>query len=105
MEDFNLTSSTLILSTAWPGKFWKPRIGSEGTKQSSKLRKVKENLRYKDAWVAESVKHLTLGFSSGCDLAAVSSSPASGSALIAQSLLGILCLPLCLCYLLHSCSL
>ena len=33
------------------------------------------------AWVAELVKHLTLGFSSGHDLEVVRSSPTSGSAL------------------------
>ena len=49
--------------------------------------------------MAQSVKLLTLDFSSGHDLAVrfVSSSPASGSAVIVQSLLGILSLSLSLC--------
>ena len=46
----------------------------------------------RDAWVAPLVKHLTLGFSSGHDLSFVSSSPVSGSALTAWSLLEILSL-------------
>ena len=40
--------------------------------------------------MAQSVKHPTLDFSSGHDPRVVGSSPVSGSALIAQSLLGIL---------------
>ena len=49
------------------------------------------------ARVAQSVKCLTLGFGSGHDLTGLTgSSPASGSVLAAQSLLGILCLPLSL---------
>ena len=43
--------------------------------------------------MVQSVKHPTLGFGSGNDLTFMSSSPALGSALVAQSLLGILSLP------------
>ena len=50
----------------------------------------------REAWVTQSVKHLTLDFSSGHDLRFVGSSPASGSVLTVQSLLRILCLPLSL---------
>lgn len=45
-------------------------------------------------WMAQSVKHPTLNIGSGHDLTVVSSIPASGSALTAQGLLGILSLPL-----------
>ena len=51
----------------------------------------------KGAWVAQSVKRLTLDFGSGRDLRFVSSSPTSGSTLIVRSLLGILSLSLPLC--------
>ena len=47
-------------------------------------------------WVAQSVKHLTLEFSSGHDLMVMGLSPASGCELTAQSLLGSLSLPLSL---------
>ena len=47
-------------------------------------------------WVAQSVKHPTLDFSSGHDLMVVRSSPASGSALTTQSLLGVVSLPISL---------
>ena len=46
-------------------------------------------------WVVQSVKHLTLGFSSGDELRVMRSSPASGSTLSAESALG-LSLPLLL---------
>ena len=42
------------------------------------------------AWVAQSVKHLTLYFGSGRDFTVVGLSPVLGSALTARSLLGIL---------------
>ena len=42
------------------------------------------------------VEHLTLDFGSGHDLKGMGLSPVSGSVLIAQSLLGILSLPLSL---------
>ena len=44
--------------------------------------------------MAQSVERLTLDVSSGHDLTVVSSSPALGSTLMVQSLLGILYLPL-----------
>ena len=37
------------------------------------------------AWAAQLVERLTLGFSSGCDLRVVRSSPASGSTLSTKS--------------------
>ena len=40
---------------------------------------------YWGTWVAQSVEHLTLGFSSGCDLQVVGSSPKLGSALNVES--------------------
>ena len=46
------------------------------------------------AWVAQSVKHLTLDFGSGHGLTFMRLSPASGFALTVRSLLGILSLPL-----------
>ena len=42
--------------------------------------------------MAQSVQHLTLGFSSGHDLTVCEFKPTSGSALTAQSLIGILSL-------------
>jgi len=39
----------------------------------------------RDAWVAQSVKHLTLDLGSGHDLRVMGSSPASGSALDGES--------------------
>ena len=49
------------------------------------------------AWVAQSVKHLTLDLGSGHDLTSLfmSSSPALGSMLTVWSLLGIASLPSC----------
>ena len=46
------------------------------------------------AWVAQSVKCPALDFGSGLDLMVRGSSPAFGSALTVQSLLGIFSLPL-----------
>ena len=51
----------------------------------------------KGTWGAQLVKHPTLDFSSGHDLAVMGSSPAPGSVLTARSLLGIVSLPLFLC--------
>ena len=51
----------------------------------------------RDPWGAPSVKSPALGFGPGHDLTCVSSSPASGSVLTAQSLLGILSLSLSVC--------
>ena len=47
------------------------------------------------AWVAQLRKRRTLDFSSGHDRKVVGSSPASGSGLTAQNLLGIPSLSLC----------
>ena len=52
------------------GVSWKGRSG----------RKIRKNIG-KGAWVAQSVKHPTLDFSSGHDLTVVRLSPAWGSAL------------------------
>ena len=46
------------------------------------------------AWVVHSVRHLTLGFSSGHDLTVRGMEPHVGSVLTVQSLLVILFLPL-----------
>ena len=54
-------------------------------------------IRWRGAWVAQSVKCPSLGFSSGHDLTVLSSSPMSGSVLTGRSLLGILSLSLSLC--------
>ena len=45
-------------------------------------------------WVAQSVKHPTLGFSSGHDLTVSEFDPVLGAALAVQRLLGIFSLPL-----------
>ena len=58
---------------------------------------AKRSLSSQGTWVAQSVRHLTLDFGSRHDLAVRRSSPASGSVLSAQSLLGILPLSLSLC--------
>ena len=49
-----------------------------------------------DAWVAQSVQHPTLDFSSHHELTFVRPSSASGSVLTVRGLLGILSLPLSL---------
>ena len=55
------------------------------------------SLADRGAWVAQSVKHLTLDFSSGHDLTVCEIEPrALGSTLSAQSLPGVLSLPLSL---------
>ena len=48
----------------------------------------------RSTWVAQSVKHPTLDLGSGHDLTVYEIKPTSGSTLTAQSLLGILTLPL-----------
>ena len=60
---------------------------------------------FKDFWVAQSVKGPTLDFSSGYDLMGSLVQAPHGTLLIAQSLLGILCLLLSLllpCWCTHS---
>ena len=44
-----------------------------------------QKVSFQGAWVAQSVKHLTLDFSSGPDLRVVGSSPASDSVLNGES--------------------
>ena len=49
--------------------------------QNHSLSEQSKNSSIWDAWVAQSVKHLTLDFRSGHDLMDMRSSPTSGSAL------------------------
>ena len=46
---------------------------------------VKMSILACGAWVAQLVKHLTLGFSSGCDLKVMRLGPMSGSTLSVES--------------------
>ena len=48
-------------------------------------KKKKKNLQGRSTWVTQSVKHLTFGFGSGCDLSVVRLSPRSGSELNRES--------------------
>ena len=63
--------------TGWPRRLWAD---------------LQEKGALRGAWVAQSVKRLTLDFGSGHGLTVHE----TGAALMVQSLLGILSLPLCL---------
>ena len=63
-----------------------------GARSSSSLNGVQRlllNFLFRCAWVAQSVKHLTLDFGSGHDLRIVRSSPRSGSPLSMEPDIGL----------------
>ena len=73
------------------GRPWR-KVSTVKEKSATLVKDGKADFR--GSWVAQSVGRPPLDFGSGHDVTVLNSSPASGSALTAGSLLRILCLPL-----------
>lgn len=85
----------------WGKKPWKERIYLQYIKltqdpfQKNILKSSFKSLKSRGAWVAQLIKQLALGFSLGCDLRVMKSSPMLVSTLSTESALGLsLLLPL-----------